>query len=311
MISLNKFDMNTATQFKQRFGSLKTILFLFGFILTISTSISAQTRPVQDVRRVIVTTSYVVENGQQKDLNYAIEQEIYDSLNRKHTEIEFDLKDHYPHNYKWHSYNKMERIRTQVFRNEKMVQILEFSYKNNLLSKQVVKTVQPNDTSILYILDFTYKSGNPVKIIAQNLQGKKAYTVDSKFDDKGLELARKVKIKGSIYPSDSILSLTVKPTYDSKGLLIGKKVRTSYVYKQNQNVEFRYTYDAKKNLTGITKLDEKGKQLSREERVYHSKIEGRAMQVKYFDANDVLIKSIAKRYEVYPAHDLISRTIEE
>lgn len=310
MISLKKFDMNTVAQFRQRFGSLKTILFLLGFILTISSQISAQTRPVQDVRRVIVTTSYVVENGQQKDLNYAVEQEIYDSLNRKHTEIEFDLKDHYPHNYKWHSYKKMERVRTLIFRNEKMVQILEFSYKNNLLSKQVVKTVQPNDTSILYILDFTYKSGNPVKIIAQNSQGKKVYTVDSKFDDKGLELARKVKAKSSVYPSDSILSLTVKPTYDSKGLLISKKVRTSYVYKQNQNIEFRYAYDAKKNLAGITILDDKGKQLSREERIYHSKIEGRVMQVKYFDANDVLIKSIAKRYEVYPANNLYSRTIE-
>ncbi|NOU18321.1 MAG: hypothetical protein HOO91_12265 [Bacteroidales bacterium] len=303
--------MNTATQIKQRFDSLKTIFFLFGFILTLSFQISAQTRPVQDVRRVIVTTSYVVENGQQQDLNYAVEQEIYDSLNRMHTEIEFDLKDHYPHNYKWHAYNKMERVRTLVFRNEKMVQVLEFSYRNNLVNQEVVKTVQPNDTSILYILNFTYKSGNPVKIIAQNSQGKKVYTVDSKFDDKGLELARKVKIKGSIYPSDSVLSITVKPTYDSKGLLIGKKVRTSYVYKQNQNVEFRYTYDAKKNLTGITKLDEKGKQLSREERVYHSKIEGRVMQVKYFDANDVLIKSITKRYEVYPAHDLITRIIED
>lgn len=312
MISLKNFDMNTAAQFKQRFGSLKTILFLFGFILTISFQISAQTRPVQDVRRVIVTSSYAIENGQQKDLNYAIEQELFDSLNRRHTEIAFDIKDHYPHCYKWHYYRGKERVKTQIFKNEKMIQVLEFTYKKNQLNQQVVKTVQSKDTSILYILNFTYNSsGNPTKVTAKNTQGKEVYTSSSKFDSRGHELSRKVKTKGNTYPQDSILSITSKPVYNTVGFLVSDKVKTVYANKQSQNFEFRYTYDAKKNLTGITKLDEKGKQLSREERVYHSKIEGRIIQVKYFDANDVLIKSIAKRYEVYPAHDLITRTIED
>jgi outer membrane lipoprotein-sorting protein len=311
MISLKKFDMNTVTQFKQRFGSLKTILFLLGFI-TLSSHISAQTRPVQDVRRVIVTIGYDIENGQQKDKNYAIEQELFDSLNRKHTEIAFDIKDHYPHCYKWHYYKGKERVKTQIFRNEKMVQVLEFTYKNNQVSQQVVKTVQSKDTSILYILNFTYNSlGNPTKVIAKSPQGKKVYTSSSKFDTNGHELSRKVKTKGNIYPLDSILSLASKPVYNTVGLLASNKIKTSYVNKQKQNIEFRYTYDDKKNLTGIIKLDENGKQLSREERVYHSKIEGRVMQVKYYDANDVLIKSITKRYEIYRAHDLMSRTIED
>ncbi|NVO08545.1 MAG: hypothetical protein HXX16_01155 [Bacteroidales bacterium] len=304
--------MNTVTQFKQRFGSIKTIFFLFVFILTVSTQISAQTRPVQDVRRVIVTTSYVVENGQQKDLNYAVEQQIYDSLNRMHTEIEFDLKDHFPHNYKWHSYNRMERIRTLVFRNEKMTQVLEFSYKNNLVNQEVVKTVQTNDTSILYILNFTYNSsGNPTKVIAKNTQGKEVYSVSSKFDAKGHELSRKVKTKANVCPQDSILGLSSKPVYNTAGLLAADISKTSFANKKSQVIEVRYTYDNKKNLTGITKLDEKGKQISREERTYHSKIEGRIMQIKYFGANNVLIKSIAKRYEIYPVNNIYSRTIED
>ncbi|GEM_PF-1465451 len=303
--------MNTVAQFKPRFGSVKTIFFLLGFILIFS-QISAQTRPVQDVRRVIVTIGYAIENGQQKDSKYAIEQELFDSLNRKHTEIVFDIKDHYPHCYKWHYYKGKERVKTQIFRNEKMAQILEFTYKNNQVNQQVVKTVQSKDTSILYILNFTYNSsGNPTKVTAKNTQGKEVYTSSSKFDSKGHELSRKVKTKGNIYPQDSILRLASKPVYNTVGLLASDKIKTSYINKQKQNIEFRYIYDDKKNLTGITKLDEKGKQLSREERIYHSKIEGRIIQIKYFDANDVLIKSITKRYETYRAHDIMSRTIEE
>ncbi|HPX04356.1 MAG TPA: hypothetical protein PLC17_00350, partial [Tenuifilaceae bacterium] len=56
----------------------------------------AQREP-QDVRRVIVTSSYVIENGQRTSKFFATKQEIYDSLGRMHTEI-FYNNDHYPQN---------------------------------------------------------------------------------------------------------------------------------------------------------------------------------------------------------------------
>lgn len=270
------------------------------FTIAICNFVTAQTRSPRNVRRVITTLRYVIENGQQKEQSYVIEQELYDSLNLKHTDIFFDGKDHYPHNYKWFDYKGGQLYKTQIYENEKIKQEIEYIYSSNRIAQQIIKNISPPDTSIYLTLHYTYNEvGKPTKVVAKNAQGKSVFTSTSKYDINGLEISRKVKAKKHIFPQDSIISRSSKPAYDSQGRLSAQKVNTIYSDKRIKAVEYRYTYDSKGNRTGILTLDEKGKQIAREEMLFHEKHENRIMQIKYFDANDLLVDSITKRYEVY------------
>ena len=56
----------------------------------------AQKRLPQNVRRVIVTVEYPVIDGRYKMNESVVKQEIFDSLGRCHSEIDWSPVDHYP-----------------------------------------------------------------------------------------------------------------------------------------------------------------------------------------------------------------------
>ncbi len=288
--------------------------FLALSLLTLATSslAIAQTRPPQNIRRVTVTSQYVFENGKKTDKFWAIYQEIYDSLGRLHTEISYDFTDHYPHNYIWHTFKGMQKVKSEIFKNEKLQTIEEFTYNtDSLLTKKVVKRVSPNDTSIFYTLNYRYDSKrNPIEISATSGEGKKAFISKSTYDIKGKELTRKVKVKKNYFPQDSILKLVSIPVYDSIGRLVGERLTINKVDRPTIQKNFKYSYDKNSNQIGIVELDERGKQVLREEKIYQQNMRHRLSVVKYFDTNDIMVKMIAKRYEIYRTNDHWGRELE-
>ena len=134
-------------------------LIIVTLLILVSNNLFSQKRPLQTIRRVTVTNQYVFENGKQTNKYVAVYQEIYDSLDRLHTEIEYGIKDLYPHNYIWHSFNGKQKVKSEFYKNEKLETIEEFSYNSDsLISKKIVKKVSPRDTSILYIIKYKYDS---------------------------------------------------------------------------------------------------------------------------------------------------------
>ena len=288
--------------------------FVAFLLLTLASSnfVIAQTRLPQNVRRVITTFSYTIENGQQKQPAYVIEQELYDSLSRKHTDIFFDRKDHSPHNFKWFYYKGSALYKAEIYEHEKLKQEIEYTYTNKLISQQVIKNISSSDTSIYLILNYTNNEiGKPIKIVAKNGQGKLVYSSTSKYNTNGLEISRKVKAKKNIFPQDSIISLSSKPTYDPQGRLAAQKVKTIYSDKRAKTLDYRYSYDSKGNQTGILTLDENGKQVAREELFFHEKYENRVLQINRYGANNVLVEFITKRYEVYPSNNPTILNVED
>ena len=299
--------MNSINNTSYRFKFVVACL----FTLASCNFVNAQTRTPQNIRRVITTSSYMIENGQQKEPALAIEQELYDSLNRKHTDVYLDVKDHYPHNYKWHFFKGNVLYKTQIYENEKMKQVIEFTYTKNQIAQQNIKNVSASDTSLYLTLLFTNNAnGKPTGTVAKNALGKVVYTSTSKYNSNGLEISRKVKAKKNIFPQDSILLIASKPVYDAQGRLSSQKVKTTDANKRTKAVENRYTYDAKNNPIGVLTLDEKGKQITRDEMLYHEKYENRIILVKHFDANNVLVKSLIKRYDVYPTDNHQNKNTE-
>ena len=277
----------------------------------VSNNLFSQKRPLQTIRRVTVTNQYVFENGKQTNKYVAVYQEIYDSLDRLHTEIEYGIKDFYPHNYIWHTFNGTQKVKTEYYKNEKLESIEEFSYNtDNLISKKVVKKVSPGDTSILYIISYKYESKkNKIEENATTTEGKLAYSSKSTYNDKGKELTRKVRVKKNLFPQDSILKLVDTPVYDSVGRLIAEKISFNKVNKVNIQKNFKYSYDKKNNQVGLLELDLNGKQIRREERFYNFS-RNRLSSIKYFNSDDVLVNMIAKRYEIYHTNDRRVREID-
>lgn len=282
------------------------------FVLVVTSVTFAQTRPPQNIRRVTVTNQYVLENGQKTNKIWAVYQEIYDSLGRLHTEIAYDINDHYPHNYKWHTYAGMQKIKTEVYENEKLKAIKEYKYsQDSLLLREIIRVVKPGDTSLYLTLNFKYNpQRKPVQIEAKTPIGKIAYTTMFTYDSKGTELSRRVKVKSEITPFDSILIMNCKPHYDSVGRLISNLINVTKCNKKREILDIKYTHDKNNNTTGISIRNEKGKLISREERIFQEDKRKRIQQIKYYDSNDNLIKWLAMRYEIYRTADLRLREIE-
>jgi len=206
----------------------------------------------------------------------------------------------------------MQKVKSEIFKNEKLQTIEEFTYNtDSLLTKKVVKRVSPNDTSIFYTLNYRYDSKrNPIEISAKSGEGKKAFISKSTYDIKGKELTRKVKVKKSYFPQDSILKLVSIPVYDSVGRLAGERLTINKVDRPTIQKNFKYSYDKNSNQIGIVELDERGKQVLREEKIYQQNMRHRLSVVKYFDTNDIMVKMIAKRYEIYRTNDHWGRELE-
>lgn len=276
-----------------------TILIITMFNLSL-----AQQRPQQNIRRITVTNKYVLENGKKTSKFWAVYQEMFDSLGRLHTEVDWDFTDHNPHGYIWHTYVGKQRIKTAIFKDEKLQTIKEYVYnRDSLVSQEVIKKVKPGDTSVYLSLTYKYNQfKKPIQIDAKAPNSKTVYTTKSTYDLKGTELTRKVKVKTGYIPIDSIISLISKPSYDSIGRLIKNPVTIVYVDNSKIFKDYNYTYDKKNNITGISILNDKGKLVSREERIYDPN-RNRLQQIKYYDSNNNLIKWLAKRYEIYRTSD--------
>lgn len=281
------------------------------FVLVVTSVTFAQTRLPQNIRRVTVTSQYVVEKGNYKSESYAINQEVFDSLGRCHTEIDFGFMDHYPHNYRWHSFNGKLKVKTETFINEKLSLIEEFTYNSDsLLTKKTIKNVTPGDTSVYFILNYKYDiKKNPIEITVKTALGKTAYVSKSTFNSFGKELTRNVKAKKNFLPKDSIIRLTVTPFYDSLNRLRSEQITITKTDKAIITKTIKYSYDKQNHLTGILELDEKGNQKIREEREYQNS-KGRLTIIRYYNNNNILAKMIGKRYELYKFKDRRSYEIE-
>jgi len=280
------------------------------FLLTCHSSFS-QIRPPQDVRRVTVTNQYVLENGKKTDKFFSAYQEIYDSLGRLHTIIEYDTKDHYPHNYKWFTFDGKLIKQAEYFENEKLILTQNFAYNSDsLINQEIIKLVKPSDTAVYAILNYKYNQFNkPLQIEAKGVNGKTVFKSKSTYDSKGTELTRVVNIKKGYSPLDSIVQLICKPQYDSLGRLTEKLISITKVNKPKTTQTIKYSYDRKNNIIGITNLDKNGKQINREERLFQES-RNRLMILKYYDSDNNMVKWLEKRYEIYRKKDRRTHEID-
>lgn len=279
--------------FKNRIFIL--LLFVVSYSITY-----AQQRARQNVQRVIVTSYYVLKDGDKTDKTEMYYQELYDSLGRLHTEVNWNYPDHRSHGYIWHTFEGKQKVKTEYFEYEKLKLIKEFYYtKDSLIEKEVIKKVDLVDTSIYLKLLYSYnKLRKPVQIDAKTAKGETAYTSKSVFDDKGTELSRTVKIKANIFPSDSIIKLISKPQYDSLGRITSCHTSITKANKTTTVRIYKYSYDKRSNIIGITTFDSKGQQLSREHRMFQEN-RNRLSMIKYFNSKDTLTLWLVKRYEIY------------
>jgi len=286
-------------------------LFAIAILLLICYSSFSQKRPPQDVRRVTVTNQYVLENGKKTGMFYSAYQEIYDSLGRLHTLIEYDKNDHYPHNYTWYSFDGKLIKRSERFENEKLRLVQDFTYNtSNLINQEIIKFVKSGDTTVYAILKYVYNQFNkPIQIEAKGANGKIAFKSKSTYDSKGTELTRLVNIKKGYSPLDSIIELACKPKYDSIGRLTENLISVTKVNKSKITQTIKYSYDKKNNIIGITYLDKNGKQINREERLFQES-RNRLMILKYYDSDDNLVMWLEKRYEIYRTKDRRTHEID-
>ncbi len=281
------------------------------FTLIVCSIAKAQQRSPQNIRRITVTSQYLLEKGDKTDKYWTIYQEIYDSLGRLHTEIEYDFKDHYPHNYKWHTFKGKQLVKTDIFENEKLKMVKSYTYtKDSLVSQEAIKFVKPGDTSLYITLLYNYdRLRKPISIEAKGIDGKNAYKTKSVYDNYGTELSRAVSIKKGYSPLDSIIKLSSKPRYDSIGRLVENIVSIVKTNGAKTTISTKYKYDAKNNIIEVSHFDKKGKQISREERIYQPS-RNRLIYLKYYSSENEIIKWLEKRYEIYRTNNRRAKEID-
>jgi hypothetical protein len=118
-----------------------------------------------------------------------------------------------------------------------------------------------------------------------------------------------VSLKSSFVPSDSIIKIVSKPSYDSMGRLERNIIKTQGVDKKTIIKDIRYVYDKKNNIVEIKIFDGKGELIGREERIIQPS-RNRLSQIKYYDSNGNLAKWVEKRYEIYRTKDRRNREID-
>jgi len=285
---------------------MKRFVFLATAMIFINIASHAQQRPQQNIRRIIVTFQYELEKGDKTNKYWAIYQEMFDSLGRLHTEIEWDFITHQPSKFQWHTYNGKQVVKTQFFVNNKLQMIKDYTYtKDSLISQEVVTKVNPGDTSKYLIINYggynTFKK--PEQIEAKSANGNVAYKAKYTYDSKGNVLTLKVKVKKGIYPLDSIVEMNCIPQYDSIGRIKRNHISTLKYGKSFDIKNFRYTYDKNNRAIGISITNDKGLLISREEKVYDPN-RNRIQQIKIYNSSNILVKWLAWRYELYKTKDL-------
>ncbi|MFP4367105.1 MAG: hypothetical protein ACLFQA_08425 [Bacteroidales bacterium] len=285
-------------------------LFLLAMLVTVNLSIYSQGIKPQNVYRVTVTSRYVVEDGERTSTFYAVNQEIFDSLGRKHTEIDYDWETRYPDNYRWHYYDSMEHVRTDYFINEELdIRKVFERDKEDRISKEKHLMVRDEDTVMVKSLEFSYNSsGLPKQIEALNPSGRRLYRIRSRFDEQGTEIRRRVRGRRG-EPDDGIIRLDREAEYDSLGLLVSETIQLRMTDRNRKEYTRKYKYDEQQNITEKLELDDQGNQVSRTEYVWQAS-RNRLQRIIYYDADDNLEKYLAKRYEIYHTNDRRQRVID-
>lgn len=276
-------------------------------ILLIACASFAQKMPPQNIRRVVVTSRYDIAEGKRTDKSYAIQSVFIDSLWRKHTYLHWEGND--VKNYEWHYYIGKQLNTIFTFRNKQFCLQQDFTYNaDSLKSTETIYRISPGDTAKHVTLAYTYSGKYPIKVEATATNGKRAWLTTSKFDAHGTEILRKVKASKGFVPLDSIMVLTQKPTYDSLGrqaslFTTKKKVNGKLIVES-----YKYTYNKKGLLETLTELTPSGAVKKRTKYEYN---EVNLLKfISTYDANDVLIDYLAKRYELYPTLVRTARIIE-
>ncbi|HCY01310.1 MAG TPA: hypothetical protein DG754_14325 [Bacteroidales bacterium] len=283
--------------------AILVVLFLGGNLLY------AQVEKPQNIYRVTVNSRYVIENGERTSTFFAINQLIYDSLGRLHTEIDFDWETHYPNNYRWNYFNGQQKVKTDFFFKEKLSRIEEYDFnENQKLISLTLYHVSPSDTTLSVKEVYSYdKTGHVTKATGYNERGKRGYRTTSKYDDKGNEIYRKVKGK-RIAPPDSIMYLQKEIAYDSLNRIGKETVTIDKIGEPRLTKTYTYAYTDDGNITEKTIIDSQGNIQKRKEYVYRS--DKRLQQIKVFDNNGNLEDHLAWRYEIYKTSDRRFRTLE-
>lgn len=284
---------------------------LLGFIILLffSSASIAQNRPLQNVRRNIVTSRYECIDGKKGTKYRAVHQEILDSLSRAHTILEWDFETGDVYNYVWHIFTGNQITTTCTFRDKMLRTIQNFSYgPDSLLQIETIMKVTPGDTAHYATLYYSYAGKNPVQVEAKNFKGQRICRTKSTFDHNGTELTRRVKAKSGYIPLDSISNLTCIPTYDSIGRKVSETRTTKFFGGKQTTKYFTYGYDDKNLLTSFAEINAVGKQMYRVANEYNSK--GKLKFISRYNADDVLVDYCAIRYELYPTRDRRNRIIE-
>jgi len=272
-------------------------------------SYSQGIRP-SNIYRVTVTSRYVIENGERTSQFNAVSQEIYDSLGRLHTDIDFDRETSYPGNYRWHFYDSMLLVRTEYYIDEKLDRRVVYEYnKDTLVSGKLHYSPRGEDTLLVKVMNYSYNpEGLPERIEALNSSGRRLFRVRSSFDETGIEIRRMVSGRRGD-PDDRIRRLDREAEYDSLGLLVYEKVKLRMSDRSRNEYTRRYQYDDRGNIIEMLELDQDGDQVSRIEYGWQQD-RNRLAQIRYYDAEGNLEKFMAKRYEIYRTTDRRQRVID-
>lgn len=269
----------------------------------------AQNRPLQNVRRVIVTSRYEIKDGKRTINSRAIKQEIKDSLDRVHTILFRDYETQGVYRYIWHSYEGKQIVRTDEFASEKLFRYSLFTYTpDSLVATQKVYLVNPGDTVHYVTLSFKYQNRLPIQVDAHNSKGKRVYRTKSVYDNYGTEILRQVKVSKGYIPVDSIVNLSCKPTYDTLGRKVAETITKTFADGRKEAKSFKYEYNKKNLRSAVEEFDSAGKLLSRTTLEYNDK--GMLKFISVYNSEGQLIDYQALRYELYPSLDRRKQIIE-
>lgn len=285
-------------------------LVLILFFISVSHYTSSQGAKPQNVFRVTVTSRYVLEGHERTSKFFAINQEIYDSLGRLHTEIDFDWETRYPNNYRWHYFDNMLRVRTEYYTNEELDRRVVFEYtSDSLIARELHYSPLNGDTLLSGIIDYSYNGqGLPDRVDAVNERGRRLYRARFQYDDRGTEIRRRVNTRRGV-PDDGIRRLDREHEYDSLGLLISEKVSLRMTDGSRRTYSRNYEFNSDGNMTGLLELNDRGNQIRRVEYVWQSG-RNRLQRILSYDADDNLEMDLAKRYEIYRTTDRRHRVID-
>ena len=286
---------------------MSLLALLFGCLPLLSYS---QGVKPSNVYRVTVTSRYVIENGERTNQFNAVNQEIYDSLGRLHTDIDFDWETRYPNNYRWHFYDSMLLVRTEHYIDENLDRRVVYEYnRDTLVSVELHYRQQGEDILLVKVVNYSYnKQGLPERTGALNSSGRRLFRVRSSFDEAGTEIRRRVSGRRG-EPEDGIRRMDREAEYDSLGLLVYEKVQLRMSDRSRKEYTRRYQYDGRGNLIEKLEMDQNGDQVRRIEYGWQQN-RNRLAQIRYYDGEGNLEKFLAKRYEIYRTTDRRQRVID-